>query len=79
MGSNVQIFSSDPFVNYANRDLRLKAPTSAGSSADSPTGNAVDMFGSARGADGVRDRGALEFGGTAASPPAAPSNLRVLP
>jgi hypothetical protein len=65
MGSSVQIFSSDPFVNYAARDLRLNAPSLPGSSASSPAGNANDMFGHTRGADGVWDRGALEFGAVA--------------
>jgi hypothetical protein len=77
IGTNNQIFSSDPFVNYATRDLRLKAATAAGSSVGSPAGNAVDMFGTVRGSDGVWDRGALEFGGTTSQPPSPPSSLHI--
>lgn len=79
MGQSTQVFTSDPFVNYAARDLRLKAATQPGSAAGSPAGNAVDMFGHRRGADGVWDRGALEFGVSemAADPPGAPTNVRV--
>lgn len=78
LGSNTQTFSSSPFVNYGARDFRLNAATVAGSSVGSPSSNSVDMFGVARGADGLWDRGALEFGGVA-SPLATPSNLRTLP
>jgi hypothetical protein len=72
MGTNSQIFSSDPFVDYPNRDLRLKQATQAGSSTDSPAGNTVDMFGVTRGADGVLDRGALEFQSGVTPPPPPP-------
>jgi hypothetical protein len=68
IGSNSQTFSADPFVNYAARDLRLKAATQPGSSSASPAGNARDMFGNTRGADGVWDRGALEYAAGIGSP-----------
>jgi hypothetical protein len=76
--TNSQTFSSDPFVNYTARDLRLKAATQPGTSTGSPAGNSVDMFGVTRGGDGVWDRGALEFGGQIPTGPAAPSNVRVV-
>jgi hypothetical protein len=74
MGSNLQTLTSDPFVNYATRDLRLNAPTQPGTSSNSPAGNATDMFGYLRGADGVWDRGALEYTGNA-DLPATPATL----
>lgn len=78
LGGSSQTFASDPFLNYTTRDLRLKAPTLPGSSDGSPAGNAVDMFGNRRGADGVWDRGALEYTGTVTTSPSAPTNLRIV-
>jgi hypothetical protein len=69
--------SGDPFVDYVNLDFRLKAPTASGASLPAPFTS--DMFGATRGADGVRDRGAVEFSSTSSSlPPIAPLNVRVL-
>lgn len=69
---------SDPFVNYGTKDLRLAAATQAGDLAGCPAGNAVDLFGNVRGADGVVDRGALEFTGAVLPIPGAPSDVRVI-
>jgi len=68
--------TGDPFQNYAARDFRLKAATAAGTALASPFN--IDMFGNVRGADGTWDRGAVEFTGAAITPPAAPSNVRVV-
>lgn len=78
LGSNSQTFSSDPFVNYYAGDFRLKAATSPGSTAGSPAGNAVDMFGHPRGLDGVWDRGALEYVVSRVTGPAAPTNVQIV-
>jgi hypothetical protein len=77
-GPNSSVLSADPFVNYSGRDLRLKAPLTPGSSTNSPAENAVDMFGNRRGADGVWDRGALEYGGPIQTTPASPTNVRII-
>jgi hypothetical protein len=77
-GPNGQVLTSDPFVNYAARDLRLKAAIAVGTATNSPPGNAVDMFGNIRGGDGVWDRGALEFGGSSVTPPAPPTSVRII-
>jgi hypothetical protein len=37
----------------------------------------VDLLGVNRGADGIWDRGAFEFGGTPVAPPGAPANLHI--
>jgi hypothetical protein len=70
--------SGDPFVNLAGMDFRLKAATAAGLKLAAPFN--LDPLGLARGADGVADRGAFEFGTGGAPVPTlnAPSNLRVI-
>lgn len=77
--TGVQIGSGDPFVNWQGGDYRLKAATNPGLTLAAPYN--VDLTGAQRGAGGVWDRGAYEFGsgGGGAAPPAAPSNLRILP
>jgi hypothetical protein len=69
--SNAAISSSgDPFVNAAGLDFRLKAATVAGIARQAPFN--LDPLGKTRGADGVTDRGAFEFGisgGPTLSPP----------
>lgn len=76
IGTNATADGGDPFVDYVNLNFRLKAATPAGFTLASPYN--VDMFGTVRGADGVWDRGAVEFGtGGGTVPPSAPSNLRV--
>lgn len=52
--------ASSPFVNFAGKDFRLAAATTAGFGLLSP--HNTDLDGSTRGADGIWDRGAYEFG-----------------
>jgi hypothetical protein len=59
------------FVDEANGDFRLLAPTAPGKTLAAPYN--IDVLGNARGADGVWDRGAVEFGGTPPAPPKYPS------
>jgi hypothetical protein len=56
-----QIFSANPVTDWKNRDFSLVAATEAGDSTIGITYN-TDMLGNTRGADGVWDRGALEYG-----------------
>jgi len=72
-----QVGSGDPFVNYAGKDFRLKVATVAGTSLSAPFN--LDIIGIARGSDGTWDRGAFEYGGTAAAgtTPSAPKGLTV--
>jgi hypothetical protein len=65
--SNAQTFGSDPWVGGGN--WALSAATNAGNLTGCPAGNSVDMFGVTRGADGVVDRGAIEFVDGAPSAP----------
>ncbi|WP_157272387.1 hypothetical protein [Azohydromonas aeria] len=65
--------STDPFVNVAALDFRLKAATGAGSNFATPYN--VDGLGNTRGSDGTWDRGPFEFV-TGAVTVAAPTNLR---
>jgi hypothetical protein len=55
------------FVNYAGGNYRLAAPTSVGEALAAPFN--TDLTGTIRGADGVFDRGAFEFGGVADTTP----------
>jgi hypothetical protein len=52
---------SSIFVNYANGDFKLASATNAGATLAFPYN--VDLLGNIRGADGVWDRGALEYVG----------------
>ncbi len=69
------------FVNYNGGDFRLSGATAAGTSLSSPFN--YDPLGNLRGADGVWDRGAYEFGGVAgtgggaAPKPSPPQSLTV--
>ena len=66
------------FVNYAGGNYRLAAPTSAGETLQTPFNS--DLSGAIRGADGVWDRGAFEYGsGGPLPPPNPPTALRVGP
>ncbi|MBS0150540.1 MAG: hypothetical protein JSR31_06330 [Nitrospira sp.] len=73
------------FVSYTNDNYNLTGPTAAGIAIteNAPDGGLlnVDMFGCIRGADGLWDRGALEYpscvGSSAAQAPPAPTNLIV--
>lgn len=75
--ANAQVSSANPFANYSGRDYRLALPTLGVSALAAPYNQ--DMLGNLRGADGVWDRGAYEFGGT--SPvkpvPSVPAGLSV--
>jgi hypothetical protein len=75
--AHIQNGSGNPFVNLAADNYALTAATAGGIAI---TGFDRDMLGRVRGADGVWDRGAYEFSGTAApnGPPAAPRGLRFL-
>lgn len=53
--------SEDPFVDYRNGNFALKAATPAGTVLNAPYN--ASMVAGNRGADGVWDRGAIEFGG----------------
>ena len=82
--SNGQVGSGSPFVNLAAGDFRLVAATNAGHTgitaawANGALDYNLDMNGNTRGADGVWDRGAFEFGGGVANPPpAVPTNVRI--
>ncbi|MGZ3805075.1 MAG: hypothetical protein ACXVB4_12745, partial [Pseudobdellovibrionaceae bacterium] len=67
-----------PFVNVAGNDLRLLTATSAGTILSSPYN--MDLNGNVRGADGIWDRGALEFVSNSLPPSmlSPPQNLRIL-
>lgn len=71
--------TSDPFVNYAARDLRLYSGSALPPGAVLDEIYSIDMYGNRRGADGTWDRGAFEYGGDNASPVLdTPKNLRVI-
>jgi hypothetical protein len=55
---NAELGAGDPFVDWEGGDFRLAGPTAPGAALDAPYD--VDMFGTARGADGNVDRGAIE-------------------
>jgi hypothetical protein len=59
--------NENPFLDWPNGDFRLTKTTSAGLPLASPYN--IDMLGIIRGADGVWDRGAFEFGAIRLSPP----------
>lgn len=75
--ANAQVSTSSPFVSYSGKDYRLSGPTMTVVSQPSPYN--LDMLGNTRGADGVWDRGAYEFGGTSTVKPipAVPTGLTV--
>lgn len=73
--NNSDYTSSCPFTNLAGGDLTLTGAL-AGSSTGSPAGNATDLTGETRGADGAWDRGAYEY--AASSGPPAPTNIRII-
>lgn len=74
--SNNMYATSNPFVNYSSGNFRLTAPTASGYTLSSPYN--TDPDGNVRGADGVWDIGAYEYGGTSTpdtTPPTSPTNL----
>jgi hypothetical protein len=78
-GGAEENLTGNPFVSIANRDFRLSAGTTAGLTLGAPYNQ--DALGNVRGSDKIWDRGALEFGSTnpPPQPPAAPTNLRIIP
>lgn len=66
--------SGDPFVNVLGLDFRLKAATTGGQQLQAPFN--VDPLGKVRGADGITERGAFEYGGAVTLTP--PLNLSVM-
>jgi hypothetical protein len=76
--SHGQTGAGNPFVNMSGGNFNLSGGTSAGMSLGA-TFN-MDMFGKTRGADGVWDRGAIEYGSGGSgdtTPPSAPKNVTV--
>jgi hypothetical protein len=72
-GTNQQTgITTAQFVNFAGKDFRLARATNAGSTALGPYNN--DLFGNARGADGVLDRGAYEYVSGATVPTPTPAS-----
>jgi hypothetical protein len=71
--AHIQNGTGNPFVDLASGDVRLAAPTSPGMTLAICT---TDMTSKPRGADGVWDRGAHEYGGTTTTPP--PTNAGTL-
>ena len=75
--TNSQTYSAtDLFVNYAGHDYHLAKATTAGQTLTAPFN--IDYDGNTRGADGVWDRGAYEYGGVTAKPN-PPTNLTGVP
>jgi hypothetical protein len=58
--TNAQLGTVDPFVDWQAKDFSLKSATDAGKS-DLGAPYNKDMFSNERGADGVWDRGAVEY------------------
>ena len=67
--------SGNPFIDYPNLNFALTGATAAGTTLASPFN--LDPLGKTRGAEGVWDRGAFEFGSTDTTPPAAPTGVTV--
>lgn len=79
-GSNIQVLSRTPFVNAAGGNFQLSAATAAGMAVPVSKDEARDSSGSARGDDGVLDRGAMEFSsGQVSTPDGSPSGLSLTP
>jgi hypothetical protein len=70
-GNNLTNVATSLFVSYASRDLRLASATAAGAALASEYN--IDLLGVTRGADGVWDIGAYEFGGEVVDPPDPPA------
>ena len=76
IGTSPSTSSGSPFVDMNGRNFNLTGPTPAGVALPAPYD--VDMYGRKRGADGVWDRGAVEFAsGSGVTIPPAPTNLTV--
>jgi hypothetical protein len=84
VGTNQYNAAGSPFASTVPFDARLLAPVASAMTAGVAIANTagqtfnVDVRGSARGADGKWDRGAIEFGsGVDTVRPSPPTNLRV--
>lgn len=78
-GSHSYSSNTNPFVNPTALTLAgfaLTADTQAGLQLASPYN--VDLYGTARGASGVWDRGAIQLNGTSSSLPPVPQGLHVV-
>jgi hypothetical protein len=73
---NKQTGNTNPFVNLADENFRLRFATDPGFSLGSPYN--LDPDGTLRGADGTWDRGAFEFSVGDTIPPLPPKNLRII-
>jgi hypothetical protein len=60
--NNLQVYTTSPLVDGDNYDFSLKAATDPGLTLAAPYN--MDMYGNVRGADGVWDRGAIEYSKT---------------
>ena len=82
LAGTVYVGNENPFVDVANLNFRLKttfsgvSPVNVGTNLGAPFN--VDLDGNTRGTDGAWDIGAFERNGGAPSPPAAPTNLRLI-
>jgi len=76
-GAHSTTSNSNPFVNVNGFNFQLTAATPAGVAFQAPYN--MDMLGNTRGADGVWDRGAFEFGGTASTNPPVISGVQAIP
>lgn len=74
--SNNSSVPSSIFVNYSAKNFDLASPTEAGYSLPSPYN--VDPNGKIRGADGVWDMGAYEYGPGGTNMPSPPKNLKIM-
>lgn len=75
-GTATSSSSGSPFIDTTKFNFSLTAPTPAGTVLAAPYN--VDMYGRTRGADGIWDRGAVEFvTGSDLTPPMSPTNLRI--
>ncbi len=77
-GTSVQLGSSDPFVNRAGKNFRLKVATDSGDTGIG-TEYKTDPDGKTRGLDGVWDRGAYEFVGGGAEDRDYAGNINKIP
>lgn len=76
--AHIQNGSGSPFVDIASKNFALKAATNSGTNLGAPYN--VSIEGSPRGADGVWDRGAYEYGsGAGGGLVPVPANLRTVP
>lgn len=73
--AHAQVSTANPFLNYAGKDYRLRLPTVGVSALTSPFN--IDMLGILRGADGIWDRGAYEYGGAPVPVPSIPVGITV--